>query len=78
MNMFNLDVTQKCLIAECWCPVGDLQIIQEALKRGTVSKDDFQKWPPLIIIIFKIAFLRKAFIIRIICATLRTNLQKAI
>lgn len=35
--MFNLDVTQKCLIAECWCPVADLQQIQDALKRGTVS-----------------------------------------
>ena len=36
MNMFNLDVTHKCLIAECWCPVADLDQIQDALKRGTV------------------------------------------
>ncbi|XP_065053830.1 V-type proton ATPase 116 kDa subunit a 1-like isoform X2 [Rhopilema esculentum] len=35
MNMFNLDVTQKCLIAECWCPVDDLDKIQLAIKRGT-------------------------------------------
>ncbi|XP_067022840.1 V-type proton ATPase 116 kDa subunit a 1-like isoform X1 [Acropora muricata] len=35
MNMFNLDVTQKCLIAECWCPVSDLDRIQQALRRGT-------------------------------------------
>ena len=28
MNMFNLDVTQKCLIAECWAPVSDLDAIQ--------------------------------------------------
>ncbi|XP_060078053.1 V-type proton ATPase 116 kDa subunit a 1-like isoform X2 [Ylistrum balloti] len=35
LNMFNLDVTQKCLIAECWCPVGDLDRIQQALRRGT-------------------------------------------
>ncbi|XP_078378211.1 V-type proton ATPase 116 kDa subunit a 1-like [Oculina patagonica] len=35
MNMFNLDVTQKCLIAECWCPVSDLNKIQQALRRGT-------------------------------------------
>lgn len=35
MNMFNLDVTQKCLIAECWCPVRDLDRIQQALRRGT-------------------------------------------
>ena len=34
--MFNLDVTQKCLIAECWCPVADLDKIQLAIKRGTV------------------------------------------
>ncbi|KAK0418063.1 hypothetical protein QR680_013355 [Steinernema hermaphroditum] len=35
LNYFNLDVTQKCLIAECWCPVADLERIQMALKRGT-------------------------------------------
>ncbi|XP_035825666.1 V-type proton ATPase 116 kDa subunit a1 [Aplysia californica] len=35
LNMFNLDVTQKCLIAECWCPVPDLDRIQQALRRGT-------------------------------------------
>ncbi|CAH1774495.1 unnamed protein product [Owenia fusiformis] len=35
LNMFNLDVTQKCLIAECWCPVADLDKIQLALRRGT-------------------------------------------
>ncbi|VDM32934.1 unnamed protein product [Toxocara canis] len=37
LNLFNLDVTQKCLIAECWCPVADLDRIQLALKRGTVG-----------------------------------------
>ncbi|RUS70849.1 hypothetical protein EGW08_021387 [Elysia chlorotica] len=35
LNMFNLDVTQKCLIAECWCPVADLDRIQQALRSGT-------------------------------------------
>ena len=37
LNMFNLDVTQKCLIAEGWCPVNELSSIQNALKIGTVS-----------------------------------------
>lgn len=36
LNQFNLDVTQKCLIAECWCPVAELDRIQLALKRGSV------------------------------------------
>ena len=35
LNMFNLDVTQKCLIAECWSAVDDLERIQMALRRGT-------------------------------------------
>lgn len=37
LNLLNLDVTQKCLIAECWCAVSDLEKIQLALRRGTVS-----------------------------------------
>ena len=37
MNMFNLDVTAKCLIAEGWCPVDEMDEIQDALNRGTVS-----------------------------------------
>lgn len=35
LNFFNLDVTQKCLIAECWCPLSELDRIQMALKRGS-------------------------------------------
>ncbi|KAI6207432.1 V-type proton ATPase subunit a [Aphelenchoides besseyi] len=35
LNLLNLEHTQKCLIAECWCPVADLDRIQMALKRGS-------------------------------------------
>ena len=37
MNMFNLEVNQKCLIAECWAPVNELTRIKLALDKGTVS-----------------------------------------
>lgn len=46
LNMFNLDVTQRCLIAECWCPVEDLDKIQLALTTGTVSRRGLF-WGPL-------------------------------
>merc|ERR1719195_664469 len=35
LNYFNLDTSQKCLIAECWIPRLDMESIQLALRRGT-------------------------------------------
>uniref|UniRef100_A0A8C7WR73 V-type proton ATPase subunit a n=1 Tax=Oryzias sinensis TaxID=183150 RepID=A0A8C7WR73_9TELE len=35
LNLCNIDVTQKCLIAEVWCPLSDMDSIQFALRRGT-------------------------------------------
>ncbi|XP_064079835.1 V-type proton ATPase 116 kDa subunit a 1-like isoform X1 [Macrobrachium nipponense] len=35
LNMFNLDVIQNGLIAECWIPVVNLEDVQLALRRGT-------------------------------------------
>uniref|UniRef100_H2ZFV9 V-type proton ATPase subunit a n=1 Tax=Ciona savignyi TaxID=51511 RepID=H2ZFV9_CIOSA len=34
LNLFNVNI-EKCLIAECWCPVVDIDRIQLALRRGT-------------------------------------------
>uniref|UniRef100_A0A224X7A5 V-type proton ATPase subunit a n=1 Tax=Panstrongylus lignarius TaxID=156445 RepID=A0A224X7A5_9HEMI len=37
MNMFNMDVTKKCLIGECWVPTKDLGIVNRALADGGKS-----------------------------------------
>lgn len=35
LNMFSVDLGQKCLIGEAWCPVSEIDRIQLALRRGT-------------------------------------------
>ncbi|PIO63248.1 V-type ATPase subunit family protein, partial [Teladorsagia circumcincta] len=35
LNMFSVDVTHKCLIAECWVPTVDLHLVNAALRKGT-------------------------------------------
>lgn len=41
LNLCNIDVTQKCLIAEVWCPVSDLANLRGALEEGSVSKKKY-------------------------------------
>ncbi|KAF5289211.1 hypothetical protein FQR65_LT00099 [Abscondita terminalis] len=35
LNLFNMDVTKKCLIGECWLPVKNRDIVQQALSDGS-------------------------------------------
>lgn len=35
MNLFNMDVSKKCLIGECWVPVSDLGVVQSCLTEGS-------------------------------------------
>ena len=35
LNCFSVDLGQKCLIGEIWCPVSEIDRIQLALRRGT-------------------------------------------
>ncbi|XP_034944898.1 V-type proton ATPase 116 kDa subunit a isoform X2 [Chelonus insularis] len=35
MNLFNMDVTKKCLIGECWVPIADLGVVQNCLTEGS-------------------------------------------
>jgi V-type H+-transporting ATPase subunit a len=37
MNMFNNDAARKSFIAECWAPLSQLDTIQLALRKGSVS-----------------------------------------
>ena len=34
LNLFNVNVTDKCMIGECWCPVNDIESIYAALRLG--------------------------------------------
>ena len=36
LNLCSLDVTQHCLIAQCWCPASMLNATREAVRRGAV------------------------------------------
>lgn len=38
LNLCSFDVTNKCLIAEVWCPVNDLAALRGALEEGSVSQ----------------------------------------
>lgn len=37
LNLCSFDVTNKCLIAEVWCPVIDIPKLRRALEEGSVS-----------------------------------------
>lgn len=37
MNLFNMDVSKKCLIGECWVPMADLAVVQNCLSEGSVQ-----------------------------------------
>jgi V-type H+-transporting ATPase subunit a len=37
LNMCSFDVTNKCLIAEVWCPEADLPGLRQALEEGSVG-----------------------------------------
>lgn len=37
LNMFNMDVSRKCLIGECWIPSDDIAVVQKALSDGSES-----------------------------------------
>ncbi len=57
MNMFNVDVTSKALVAECWIPDADVGSVRTALKHASViSKFIFLIFILLIVFYFYIYF----------------------
>lgn len=55
LNLCNIDITQKLIVAEIWCPVSDLTLVQNALIMGSVCmfihclEESFCRPPSLII-----------------------------
>ncbi|XP_036344559.1 LOW QUALITY PROTEIN: V-type proton ATPase 116 kDa subunit a1-like [Rhagoletis pomonella] len=37
LNYFNIDVTSKCLIGECWVPTMDLELVQQTIANGSAN-----------------------------------------
>ncbi|KFO59395.1 V-type proton ATPase 116 kDa subunit a isoform 2, partial [Corvus brachyrhynchos] len=46
LNLCSFDVTNKCLIAEVWCPVADLQNLRHALEEGSFMNTIPTTQPP--------------------------------
>lgn len=38
LNMFNIDVSGKVMIGECWVPVGELNTVQTIFNESFVSE----------------------------------------
>uniref|UniRef100_A0A8C7RWJ6 V-type proton ATPase subunit a n=1 Tax=Oncorhynchus mykiss TaxID=8022 RepID=A0A8C7RWJ6_ONCMY len=45
LNLCSFDVTNKCLIAEVWCPVNDLPTLRRALEEGSVMPSFVNRIP---------------------------------
>lgn len=37
LNLFNVDVTKKCLIGEGWIPIQDVESVRNALTQASVG-----------------------------------------